>query len=134
MYEYFLGKFALKESSGKGKDEFYTPKTIVNLIAELIEPYKGIIYDPCCGTSGMFVQSIKFIESHQGSKKEVSIYGQENTPTTYKLAKMNLAIRGISTNLGEKHADTFANDLHKDLKADCIIANPQEAMHQTQLK
>jgi type I restriction enzyme M protein len=124
VYEYFLGKFALKESSGKGKGEFYTPKTIVNLIAELIEPYKGIIYDPCCGTGGMFVQSIKFIESHQGSKKEVSIYGQENTPTTYKLAKMNLAIRGISANLGKKHADTFANDQHKDLKADYIMANP----------
>ena len=124
VYEYFLGKFALKESSGKGKGEFYTPKTIVNLIAELIEPYKGIIYDPCCGTGGMFVQSIKFIENHQGTKKEVSIYGQENTPTTYKLAKMNLAIRGISANLGEKHADTFANDQHKDLKADYIMANP----------
>lgn len=126
VYEYFLGKFALKESSGKGKGkgEFYTPKTIVNLIAELIEPYKGIIYDPCCGTGGMFVQSIKFIENHQGTKKEVSIYGQENTPTTYKLAKMNLAIRGISSNLGEKHADTFANDQHKDLKADYIMANP----------
>src|SRR5699024_1436378 len=122
VYEYFLSKFALKE--GKGKGEFYTPKTIVNLIAELIEPYKGIIYDPCCGTGGMFVQSIKFIESHQGTKKEVSIYGQENTPTTYKLAKMNLAIRGISANLGEKHADTFTNDQHKDLKADFIMANP----------
>jgi type I restriction enzyme M protein len=124
VYEYFLGKFALKESSGKGKGEFYTPKTIVNLIAELIEPYKGIIYDPCCGTGGMFVQSVKFIESHQGTKKEVSIYGQENTPTTYKLAKMNLAIRGISANLGDKHADTFSNDQHKDLKADFIMANP----------
>ena len=124
VYEYFLGKFALKESSGKGKGEFYTPKTIVKLIAELIEPYKGIIYDPCCGTGGMFVQSIKFIESHQGNKKEVAIYGQENTPTTYKLAKMNLAIRGISANLGEKHADTFSNDQHKDLKADYIMANP----------
>ena len=124
VYEYFLGKFALKESSGKGKGEFYTPKTIVNLMAELIEPYKGIIYDPCCETGGMFVQSIKFIEAHQGSKKEVSIYGQENTPTTYKLAKMNLAIRGISANLGDKHADTFSNDQHKDLKADYIMANP----------
>lgn len=124
VYEYFLGKFALKESSGKGKGEFYTPKTIVNLIAELIEPYRGIIYDPCCGTGGMFVQSIKFIEAHQGNKKEVSIYGQENTPTTYKLAKMNLAIRGISANLGDKHADTFSNDQHKDLKADYIMANP----------
>ena len=124
VYEYFLAKFAIKESSGKGKGEFYTPKTIVNLIAELIEPYKGIIYDPCCGTGGMFVQSIKFIESHQGSKKEVSIYGQENTSTTYKLAKMNLAIRGITANVGEKHADTFEDDQHKDLKADYIMANP----------
>ena len=122
VYEYFLKKFAIKE--GKGKGEFYTPKTIVNLIAELIEPYKGIIYDPACGAGGMFVQSVKFIESHQGNKKEVSIYGQEYTKTTYKLAKMNLAIRGIAANLGEKDADTFANDQHKDLKADFIMANP----------
>ncbi len=122
VYEYFLKKFAIKE--GKGKGEFYTPKTIVNLIAELIEPYKGIIYDPACGAGGMFVQSMKFIESHQGNKKEVSIYGQEYTKTTYKLAKMNLAIRGISANLGEKNADTFADDQHKDLKADFIMANP----------
>ncbi|GGK48433.1 MULTISPECIES: type I restriction-modification system subunit M [Flavobacteriaceae] len=122
VYEYFLRKFAIKE--GKGKGEFYTPKTIVNLIAELIEPYKGIIYDPACGSGGMFVQSIKFIENHQGNKQEVSIYGQEYTKTTYKLAKMNLAIRGISANLGEKDADTFANDQHKDLKADFIMANP----------
>ncbi|MGO1751825.1 MAG: N-6 DNA methylase [Psychroflexus sp.] len=122
VYEYFLSKFALKE--GKGKGEFYTPKSIVNLIAEMIEPYKGIIYDPACGSGGMFVQSIKFIESHHGSKKEVSIYGQEYTNTTYKLAKMNLAIRGINANLGDKAADTFANDQHKDLKADFIMANP----------
>jgi type I restriction enzyme M protein len=90
----------------------------------MIEPYKGIIYDPACGSGGMFVQSIKFIENHHGSKKEVSIYGQEYTNTTYKLAKMNLAIRGISGNLGEKAADTFADDQHKDLKADFIMANP----------
>lgn len=122
VYEYFLKKFAIAE--GKGKGEFYTPKTIVNLIAEMIEPYKGIIYDPACGSGGMFVQSIKFIESHYGNKKEVSIYGQEYTSTTYKLAKMNLAIRGISANLGERAADTFANDQHKDLKADYIMANP----------
>ena len=122
VYEYFLSKFALKE--GKGKGEFYTPKSIVNLIAEMIEPYKGIIYDPACGSGGMFVQSIKFIENHHGSKKEVSIYGQEYTNTTYKLAKMNLAIRGIAANLGEKAADTFAQDQHKDLKADYIMANP----------
>ena len=122
VYEYFLSKFALAE--GKGKGEFYTPKSIVNLIAEMIEPYKGIIYDPACGSGGMFVQSIKFIEAHHGNKKEVSIYGQEYTKTTYKLAKMNLAIRGISANLGEKEANTFADDQHKDLKADYIMANP----------
>jgi type I restriction enzyme M protein len=122
VYEYFLKKFAIAE--GKGKGEFYTPKTIVNLIAEMIEPYRGIIYDPCCGSGGMFVQSMKFIESHHGNKKEVSIYGQEYTKTTFKLAKMNLAIRGISANLGEKDADTFADDQHKDLKADYIMANP----------
>ncbi|MBL0119244.1 MAG: N-6 DNA methylase [Saprospiraceae bacterium] len=122
VYEYFLSKFALAE--GKGKGEFYTPKSIVNLIAEMIEPYKGIIYDPACGSGGMFVQSIKFIENHHGSKKEISIYGQEYTNTTYKLAKMNLAIRGISANLGEKAADTFGDDQHKDLKADFIMANP----------
>lgn len=122
VYEYFLAQFALKE--GKGKGEFYTPKTIVNLIAEMIEPYRGIIYDPACGSGGMFVQSIKFIEAHHGNKKEVSIYGQEFTNTTYKLAKMNLAIRSIAANLGERAADTFINDLHKDLKADFIMANP----------
>lgn len=122
VYEYFLSKFALAE--GKGKGEFYTPKSIVNLIAEMIEPYKGIIYDPACGSGGMFVQSMKFIENHHGDKKEVSIYGQEYTATTYKLAKMNLAIRGISANLGAVPADTFNKDQHKDLKADYIMANP----------
>lgn len=122
MYEYFLSKFAIAE--GKGKGEFYTPKTIVNLIAELIEPYDGVLYDPCCGSGGMFVQSMKFIEAHYGNKKKVSIYGQEYTNTTYKLAKMNLAIRGISANLGEVAANTFSNDQHKDLKADYIMANP----------
>ena len=122
VYEYFLSKFALAE--GKGKGEFYTPKSIVNLIAELIEPYKGKIYDPCCGSGGMFVQSVKFVESHQGNTKNVSIYGQEGTTTTLKLAKMNLAIRGISANLGVKAADTFADDQHPNLKADFIMANP----------
>lgn len=122
VYEYFLSKFAIAE--GKGKGEFYTPKSIVNLIAEMIEPYKGVIYDPACGSGGMFVQSMKFIESHHGNKKEVSIYGQEQTATTYKLAKMNLAIRGISANFGEVPADTFGKDQHKDLKADYIMANP----------
>jgi len=122
VYEYFLKRFAIKE--GKGKGEFYTPKTIVNLIAEMIEPYEGVIYDPACGSGGMFVQSIKFIEAHNGNKKKVSIYGQEQISTTYKLAKMNLAIRGISANLGNEPADTFSKDQHKDLKADYIMANP----------
>lgn len=122
VYEYFLSKFALAE--GKGKGEFYTPKSIVNLIAELIEPYKGKIYDPCCGSGGMFVQSMKFVENHQGNTKDISVYGQEGTSTTLKLAKMNLAIRGISGNLGVKADDTFSKDQHPDLKADFIMANP----------
>lgn len=122
VYEYFLSKFALAE--GKGKGEFYTPKSIVNLIAEMIEPYKGKIYDPCCGSGGMFVQSMKFVENHKGNKKDISVYGQEYTSTTYKLAKMNLAIRGISANLGDVAADTFGKDQHPDLKADYIMANP----------
>lgn len=122
VYEYFLSKFALAE--GKGKGEFYTPKSIVNLIAEMIEPYRGKIYDPCCGSGGMFVQSMKFVENHQGNKKDISVYGQEYTATTYKLAKMNLAIRGISANLGDVAADTFGKDQHQNLKADYIMANP----------
>ena len=111
-------------AEGKGKGEFYTPKTIVRLMTELIEPYSGRIYDPCCGSGGMFVQSMKFIEAHQGNKLNISVYGQEYTNTTYKLAKMNLAIRGISCNLGEQAADTFHRDQHPDLKADFILANP----------
>ena len=122
VYEYFLGKFAAQE--GKGGGEFYTPKCIVNLIAEMIEPYKGKIYDPCCGSGGMFVQSVKFVDSHEGNQKDISIYGQEYTSTTYKLAKMNLAIRGISGNLGDVAADSFFKDQHPDLKADFIMANP----------
>lgn len=122
VYEYFLSNFALAE--GKGKGEFYTPKSIVNLIAEMIEPYRGKIYDPCCGSGGMFVQSMKFVDNHQGNKKDISIYGQEGTSTTLKLAKMNLAIRGISGNLGDNAANTFSKDLHADLKADFIMANP----------
>jgi len=122
VYEYFLGKFAATE--GKGGGEFYTPKCVVNLISEMIEPYQGKIYDPCCGSGGMFVQSIKFVESHEGNKKDISIYGQELTGATYKLSKMNLAIRGIAANLGEVPADTFFKDQHPDLKADFIMANP----------
>ena len=122
VYEYFLSKFAIAE--GKDKGEFYTPKSIVNLLAELIEPYKGKIYDPCCGSGGMFVQSMKFIEQHKGNTKNISVYGQESISATYKLAKMNLAIRGISANLGAAAKDTFANDQHETLKADFIMANP----------
>jgi len=122
VYEYFLGKFAASE--GKGGGEFYTPKCIVKLLAEMIEPYKGKIYDPCCGSGGMFVQSVKFVESHEGNQKDISIYGQENVGTTYKLAKMNLAIRGIAGNLGDVAGDTFFKDQHPDLKADFIMANP----------
>lgn len=122
VYEYFLSKFALAE--GKGKGEFYTPKSIVNLIAELIEPYRGKIYDPCCGSGGMFVQSMKFIERHKGNTKDIAIYGQEATSTTLKLAKMNLAIRGIPSDLGQAARDTFSKDQHPDLKADFIMANP----------
>jgi type I restriction enzyme M protein len=122
VYEYFLGKFAAAE--GKGGGEFYTPKCVVNLLAEMLEPYKGKIYDPACGSGGMFVQSLKFVESHHGNTKDISIYGQEYTATTYKLAKMNLAIRGISANLGDVPADTFFKDQHPDLKADYILANP----------
>ena len=122
VYEYFLTKCALQE--GKGKGEFYTPKSVVNLIAEMIEPYKGKIYDPCCGSGGMFVQSMKFVENHAGNAKDITVYGQEGTTTTYKLAKMNLAIRGIPCDLGEKAANTFTNDLHPDLRADYIMANP----------
>ncbi len=122
VYEYFLGRFAATE--GKGGGEFYTPKSIVSLLTEMIEPFHGKIYDPCCGSGGMFVQSLKFIHNHKGNQKNVSIYGQELTATTYKLAKMNLAIRGLAANLGERPADTFFNDQHPDLKADYIIANP----------
>jgi type I restriction enzyme M protein len=122
VYEYFLDSFAATE--GKGGGEFYTPKCVVNLIAQMIEPYRGKIYDPCCGSGGMFVQSVKFVASHQGNQKDISIYGQEQTATTYKLAKMNLAIRGIAANLGELPADTFFKDQHPDLKADFIMANP----------
>lgn len=122
IYEYFLSKFAIKEASSKG--EFYTPKSIVNLIAEILEPHDGILYDPCCGSGGMFVQSYKLLERHHGDTNELSIYGQEYTSTTLKLAKMNLAIRGIKGNLGDKAANTFFSDQHPDLKADYIMANP----------
>ena len=122
VYEYFLGKFASAE--GKLGGQFYTPACIVKLLVEMIEPMKGRIYDPCCGSGGMFVQSEKFLEAHGGKRGQLSIFGQESNPTTWKLAKMNLAIRGLEGNLGEMNADSFHNDQHKDLKADYILANP----------
>ena len=122
VYEYFLSKFASAE--GKGGGEFYTPAGIVRTLVEMIEPFKGRVYDPCCGSGGMFVQSSKFIKEHQGNINDVSIFGQERNPTTWKLAKMNLAIRRIDGNLGSHNADTFHEDLHRTLKADYILANP----------
>ncbi len=122
VYEYCLRQFALKE--GKGKGEFYTPRTVVALLCELIEPYSGIVYDGACGSGGMFVQSMRFVDEHKGNRLNVSIYGQELTDTTRRLAKMNLAIRGISANLGAEAANTFLNDQHKDLKADFSLENP----------
>jgi type I restriction enzyme M protein len=122
VYEYFLGRFASAE--GKGGGEFYTPRSVVGLLVEMIEPYKGRVYDPCCGSGGMFVMSEKFVETHGGRIGDIAIYGQESNPTTWRLCKMNLAIRGINGDLGSQHADTFHNDLHKDLKADYILANP----------
>lgn len=122
VYEYFLQSFAVSASKEDG--EFYTPASIVNLISELIEPYSGVVYDPCCGTGGMFVQSLKFVENHHGRTDRISIVGQEKDPDTWKLAKMNLAIRGITHNLGAKNASTFTDDQHKDKKVDFIMANP----------
>lgn len=122
VYEYFLSKFASAE--GKNGGEFYTPTSIVKLLVQMLEPYKGRVYDPCCGSGGMFVQSEKFVEEHAGKFDDIAVYGQESNPTTWKLAKMNLAIRGIDSNIGDHNADTFHNDLHKGLKADYIIANP----------
>ena len=122
IYEYFLGRFA--SSEGKGGGEFYTPSSIVKTLVEMIEPYKGRVYDPCCGSGGMFVQSEEFVKNHQGRIEDISIYGQESNSTTWKLAKMNLAIRGIEGNLGQSYADTFLNDQHKRLDADFVLANP----------
>lgn len=122
VYEYFLGKFAAAE--GKLGGEFFTPSSIVRLMVEMIEPYEGRVYDPACGSGGMFVQSERFAEAHGGNKRDLSVFGQESNPTTWRLAHMNLAIRGIEANLGEQPADSFARDLHPDLKADFILANP----------
>jgi type I restriction enzyme M protein len=122
VYEYFLSRFASAE--GKNGGEFYTPACVVQTIVQMLAPYKGRIYDPCCGSGGMFVQSEKFVESHGGKIGDISVYGQEMNHTTRRLAIMNLAIRGIEADIGPEPADTFKRDLHKDLKADFIIANP----------
>ena len=122
VYDYFLQAFSINADKEEG--EFYTPHSIVELIASLIEPFDGTVYDPCCGSGGMFVQATKFIEAHGGNTKAVNVYGQESEPATYRLAKMNLAIRGISYHLGDKAVSTFSDDQHKDLKFDYIMANP----------
>ena len=123
VFEYFLGEFALAE--GKKGGQFYTPRSVVQLLVEMLEPYKGRVFDPCCGSGGMFVQSEKFVEEHQGRVNDISIYGQESNQTTWRLAKMNLAIRGIdSSQVKWNNEGSFLNDAHKDLKADYIIANP----------
>lgn len=123
VFEYFLGEFALAE--GKQGGQFYTPKSIVGLLVQMLEPYRGRVFDPCCGSGGMFVQSEKFVESHQGLVDDISIYGQESNQTTWRLAKMNLAIRGINSEHVKWNSEgSFLNDAHKDLKADYIIANP----------
>ena len=123
VFEYFLGEFALAE--GKKGGQFYTPKSVVELLVEMLEPYKGRVFDPCCGSGGMFVQSEKFVTEHQGKVNDISIYGQESNQTTWRLCKMNLAIRGIdSSQVKWNNEGSFLNDAHKDLKADYILANP----------
>lgn len=121
-YEYCLAKFA--EQEGKNAGEFYTPTCIVRTLVEIIQPFHGRVYDPCCGSGGMFVQSAKFVEHHSGNINDISIFGQESNPTTWKMAKMNLAIRGIEADLGPNNADTFFHDLHKNERFDFVLANP----------
>lgn len=122
VYEYFLTQFASAEAKNGG--QFYTPSCVVRLLVEMLAPYKGRIYDPCCGSGGMFVQSEKFVEAHGGKLGDISIYGQESNATTRRLAVMNLALRGIEADFGPEHADTFRRDLHPDLRADYVLANP----------
>lgn len=123
VYEYFLGQFAGKES-GKEAGAFYTPRWVVRTLVEMLQPYSGRVYDPAAGSGGMFVESAKFVQAHGGKRSDISVYGQEFTDTTWKLAKMNLALRGIEADFGPKSADSFTEDLHPDLRADYIIANP----------
>jgi type I restriction enzyme M protein len=122
VYEYFLGQFA--SSEGKRAGEYYTPRSVVSLLVDMLEPYKGRVYDPSCGSGGMFVQSANFVTAHGGKRNDISVYGQEFTAATWRLAKMNLAIRGIEANLGDRADDSFHRDLHPDLRADFVIANP----------
>ena len=121
VYEYFLGKFSGIEGRA-GED--YTPRSVVDLLVEMLEPYKGRVYDPCCGSGGMFVQSRKFLMAHGGNTQDISIFGQESNPETWRLAKMNLALHGIEADLGDRNDSTFTSDLHPDLRADFIITNP----------
>lgn len=123
VYEYFLGQFAGKET-GKDAGAFYTPRSVVRTLVEMLEPYHGRVFDPACGSGGMFVQSAEFVNVHGGKRTDISVYGQEFTDTTWKLAKMNLALRGIEADLGDHSADSFTNDLHSDLRADFVLANP----------
>ena len=122
VYEYFLTQFASAE--GKNGGQFYTPSCVVRVLVEMLSPYKGRVYDPCCGSGGMFVQSEKFVEAHGGKIGDISIYGQESNATTRRLALMNLAIRGIEADIGAEQADTYRHDLHPDLRADYVLANP----------
>ena len=123
VYEYFLGQFAGKET-GKDAGAFYTPRSVVKTLVEMLEPFQGRVYDPACGSGGMFVQSAEFVKAHGGKRTDISVYGQEFTDTTWKLAKMNLALRGIEADLGDRSADSFTQDLHPDLRADFVLANP----------
>lgn len=122
VYEYFLGKFASNE--GKNAGEFYTPRSVVQVLVEMLQPYRGRVFDPACGSGGMFVQADKFVRAHGGNRNDISVFGQESNPTTWRLAKMNLAVRGIEGNLGPEWADSFHADAHPDLRADFVIANP----------
>lgn len=122
VYEYFLGEFSI--AAGKRGGEFYTPKSIVSLIVEMLEPFQGRVYDPCCGSGGFFVQSERFVEEHGGRIGQISVYGQEANPTTWRLASMNMAIRGMDFDFGKEPANTFSRDQHPDLRADYIMANP----------
>lgn len=122
VYEYFLGKFAASE--GKAGGEFYTPRSIVRTMVEMLEPFNGRVFDPACGSGGMFVQAEEFVQRHSGNRNDISIYGQEKNPTTWRLAKMNLALRGIENDLGPRWGDSFDDPMHPDLRADFIITNP----------